>query len=191
MKTIKIAGVDPAMRNLGLALAEYDVISHLWQVTHIKLVQTALDKNTLKTVRKSSEDLRCAQQLHRGVQEFFEEHNPAFFMGEVPVGAQSARAAFSNGICYGVLGALPTALIQVSPAEVQKSVLGYRGKDKDAMIDWATKKWPDLPWKRRKLRGQMVLTADNEHMADACGAIAAGVLTEEFKQVLAFARANL
>ena len=52
-------------------------------------------------------------------------------------------------------------------------------------MEWARKQAPDLQWNTRKLKGEQVLTNDNEHMADACAAVAACVQTTQFMQMMA------
>ena len=56
---------------------------------------------------------------------------------------------------------------------------------KEEMMEWARKQAPDLQWNTRKLKGEQVLTNDNEHMADACAAVAACVQTTQFMQMMA------
>ena len=64
-------------------------------------------------------------------------------------------------------------------------------KDKEAIIEWAVARWPDLPWKRVKRKGAMCLTANNEHMSDACAIIDTGLKTQEFLQSVQLMRAAM
>jgi len=180
---IKIVGIDPSLRNTGLALASYDIQTGDWSVQQVSIVQT--EKLSGKTVRQSSDDYRCARELITGINKFVKEHGASFVCAEVPTGAQSARAAFSNGVCCAVLAAVSVPLIQVNPTEVKLASVGTKTASKEQIIAWATGQWPDAGWLRRKLKGAMVLTSDNEHPADACAAIAAGVETAQFAQAMA------
>jgi Holliday junction resolvasome RuvABC endonuclease subunit len=180
---IKIAGIDPSLRNTGLSLASYNIETGDWSVSKIGIVQT--ENQSGKQVRKSSDDYRSARELIIGVNKFVVEHGVSFVCAEVPTGAQSARAAFSNGVCCGVLAAVPVPLIQVSPTEVKMASVGNRTASKAQMIAWAMGKWPEAGWLTRKLKGAIVPLNDNEHPADACAAIAAGIETVQFAQALA------
>src|SRR5262245_448775 len=51
---IKIVGIDPSMRNLGLALGHYDLDTRKVDLVRVKLVQTESNRGTKKVVRQSS-----------------------------------------------------------------------------------------------------------------------------------------
>ena len=182
---IQIAGIDPAMRNTGLALGAVNVITgELEAVTTVVLIETATNKDTKKVVRKSSDDLRCGREIIEGIRRFYHDWKPAFFVGEVPTGTQSARGSFSNGLCCGVLASLPAPLIEVSPTEVKVAAVGHKYAAKEEMIEWAVARWPRAGWLTRNIKGQVKLLDKNEHLADACGALMAGVKTAQFQQAL-------
>lgn len=187
---MKVIGIDPALANIGLALAVVDLDSFNWHIEDIVLIQTQKGDN-LKVVRQNSDDLRRARELHMGIHTTAKRWGVGLAIGEVPVGAQDARAAFSFGVATGLLAGLPVPMIEVQPGEVQKNVLGYRGKDKEAIIAWATGKWPDLPWKKRMFKGNLRLVADNEHMADACAIIDTGLKTQQFLQTAQMMKAAM
>jgi len=185
MSVIKIAGIDPSLRNTGVALGHYNLDNGDWQVERIAIVQT--ERQVSKQVRQNSDDYRCARELIRGVNKLLDGHGATFVFAELPTGAQSARAMFSFGMTTAIMAGLHPAMIQVQPREVQTAALGRAGKDKQAIIEWAVAQWPNAGWMTRKLKGEVKLVADNEHPADACAAIAAGVQTMEFAQALALA----
>jgi Holliday junction resolvasome RuvABC endonuclease subunit len=180
---IKIVGIDPSLRNTGLAVATYNMETGDLKVEKIGLVQT--ENETGKTVRKSSDDYRAAGVLIRGINAFVKLHGAAFVVAEIPSGGQDARSAFAFGLCCGVLAAVPVPLIQVSPREVKMAAVGSPTATKGQMISWAMDLWPEAGWHMRKLKGAMVPVADNEHPADACAAIVAGTQTAQFAQALA------
>jgi Holliday junction resolvasome RuvABC endonuclease subunit len=180
---IRIIGLDPSMRNFGMAIADYSITTGKLSVTHLEIAQT--EKNQDKQVRRNSDDLARAQSIVQEIKRVIALYKPTLAMAEVPVGAQNARAAFSNGLCCGLLAAVPVPIIQVTPTEVKVSAVGSKTASKDAMIQWAVGQWPVAPWMTRKLKGEIVLMADNEHLADACGAINAGILTAQFAQAVA------
>ena len=183
-QAIRILGIDPALSNFGFAIADYDVLTGLLDVTHVEIAQTQQSKNG-KAVRKCSDDLARGRILVREMRRVIEVYKPTLAMGEVPPGCQSARGAFSNGLTAGLLASLSIPLVEVSPNEVKLASTGSRMASKDQMIQWAVSQWPNVKWLTRKLHGQVVLTKDNEHMADACAAIKAGILTEQFAQAVA------
>lgn len=181
---VKILGIDPALQNTGLSIGEYCLDSGDLQVTHLEIAQTRPAKDG-KGVRKSSDDLTRARVIVAELKRFIALHKPHFAAAEVPGGCQSARGAFSNGICCGVLASLTIPIIEVSPKEVKLAAVGREHASKAEMIEWAVGRWPAAPWMTRKLKGEVKLLADNEHMADSCGAIAAGILTPQFAQAVA------
>lgn len=183
---IKVAGIDPSLRNTGLALGEFDLTTGKWRVEKVAIVQT--ERQAGKVVRQNSDDYRCARELITGINKVLEAHGTAFIFAELPTGAQSARAMFSFGLTTAIMAGLTPPLIQVQPREVQIAVLGKAGADKARIIEWAVSKWPDAGWRTAKTKGVVRLVADNEHPADACAAIAAGVETAQFAQALALSR---
>ena len=98
------------------------------------------------------------------------------------------RAMASYGICVGVLGALKASGIpffEVTPTEVKLASCGFKTATKEQMIAWATQRHPEANWPTYKTKGsEAVSSAKAEHMADAIGAIYAGINTDAFKQLL-------
>jgi Holliday junction resolvasome RuvABC endonuclease subunit len=188
MHGIKIVGLDPSLSNFGIARATLDPETLAYTVDDLVLVKTEneKDKKVKKVVRKNSEDLERARKLYEGLIQAC--HGASFAFAEVPVGSQSARAMASYGVCIGVLAACPIPLIQVTPTEVKLAGTGYKSGTKDEMIEWAMTKFPEANWLLTKRAGQMVPVAANEHLADAVGAIEAGLKTDQLKSVLSFMR---
>lgn len=187
MITIRIIGIDPALTHTGLACATVDMTTGDIDITHIALLKTEKGKDG-KAVRLSSDDLRRVRILSRGISTFVGVHNPALVVAEIPVGAQNARAAFSNGVCYGLLAGIYAPMIEVSPREVKLAAVARVTASKAEMIEWASTRWPNLGWLKAKTKGVERLIDDNEHMADACGTIAAAVETIQFAQLMAVYR---
>ena len=186
--TIRILGIDPALANTGFALAEYNIGTGDLQVRQVDIGKTEKGSDG-KQVRKSSDDLRRARVHVLKLRQMISEHKPHLIAAEVPMGAQDARAAFSNGICCGFLASLDLPLIEVSPNEVKLAAVSDRNATKSKMIEWAVGRWPNAGWKTRKLKGEIVLLNENEHMADACGTVCAGILTAQFSQAVAMMQA--
>ncbi len=181
-----VAGIDPALKNMGVSIMRLNLDTLELELLDLKLFET--EKMTGKTVRQNSDDLRRAQELHRGLHENLTDVTVAF--AEIPTGAQSARAALSFGVAIGILASCPVPIIQVQPWETKLATVGTKTASKQEMIEWAGEQYPDGPWLRRKLHGELVLVDKNEHLADACAICHAGVKTDEFQRLRSFWRAS-
>ena len=180
---ITVLGIDPSLTNMGLCVGEIDTLHHAvgihcMEVTLLHLVRTEVQNK--KTVRKSSDDLRRAQELHTELHRVIAKHKPQMIFTEVPSGSQSAVSAKGLGIAVGVLASITRPLIQVSQQEVKMASVGKKTASKEEMIDWATRLYPEAEWLTH--RGKLV--AHNEHLADAVAVINAGICTDEFKRLL-------
>lgn len=181
----KVAGIDPALRNFGLAKAEYDTETGTITPYTLQLVHT--EKRAGKQVRQNSDDLRRAHELCTEVQTWITDCAVVF--AEIPTGSQSARGAFSNGVSLGVLASIGSTvdyrgrLIQVLPHEVKLAVTDSKHAAKEEMVEWATNAYPGLPWLRLNNKPTGRILNENEHLADALATIHAGVKTDEFKNL--------
>lgn len=185
MTTISIVGFDPSLRNWGIAKASVNIFSLKYVINDLSLHKS--EDEAGKVVRKNSDDLRRAKTLFDGMTEAC--RGAVLAIAEVPVGSQSARAMASYGVCIGVLAACPIPLIQVTPTEVKIAATGEKYAAKEEVIEWAMNKFPTAPWLLRKVKGKMEPIAANEHLADACAVIEAGLKTQQFKQAVAMYRA--
>lgn len=180
---MQVIGIDSAFSNMGLCAAYINTqevsIKSKVEVTHLTLVTT--EGQDKKIVRKSSDDLRRARDLHSGLTSFIDCHHPRIAFAEVPHGSQSARASWALGIAVGVLACCPVPIIQVSALEVKMASVGRKSASKDDMIEWAVKQYPNLNWARHNKK----ITKANEHLADAVATLYAGVNSLEFKQLIA------
>lgn len=183
MRKIILGGLDPSLRNFGLAKAYFDIDTEKLEVFGLELCETA--KETGKVVRQNSDDLRRGGEICSKMHAWIEDCAVVF--GEIPSGAQSAAAAKALGISTGLLstighvGPFNGRLVQVTASEVKYGACGSKNAAKHEMIEWATTTWPDAPWMKTK---KGVILGKNEHLADACGAIHAGIRTDQFKQLV-------
>lgn len=176
---IPVVGFDPSLRNWGIAFSHLDLETGFLDTPSLSLVQPKDEAG--KQVRKNSKDLHIAEQLANSALEFARKAKAVFV--ETPVGSQSARAMASYGICVGVLGAIRAEgipLVEVSPLEVKLALAGNKNATKEDMIAAAIDLYPDADFPRHagKISGKA------EHVADAIGAIHAGVLTPMFKNLM-------
>jgi Holliday junction resolvasome RuvABC endonuclease subunit len=187
-RKIAVVGFDPSIRNWGIATATVDVDTLEVAIASIELVET--EKDQAKTVRRSSDDLRRATELHDGMVAACKD-GIVLAMAEIPTGTQSASGMKSNGICIGVLAACPLPLIEVNPTEVKMAAIGKKNASKSEMIEWAMTKYPTLNWLTRTVKGKRVPLNDNEHLADAIATIHAGVKTALFQSLVAVYRTSM
>lgn len=192
---ISVAGVDPGMKNMGIARASLLLVPavsgykvHCIRVDSLELIQT--EKLKTKVVRQNSDDLRRAIELNRAL---IPLNDCRVVFAEIPTGAQSARAAFSFGMAVGTIASILAPVIQVQPSETKLATVGTKTASKEEMIEWAIETYPDLPWQRVTRASKHFEVgdphADNEHLADACAIIHAGVKTNEFLRLVAMMRA--
>lgn len=187
MSVIKVVGIDASLNNFGVVKAGVDLDTGKITPYEVKLIQPPkADAETKKKVRKNSDDLRRARWLCANLKQVCKEADIA--IAEMPFGSQSARAMASYGICLGVLASCPIPLIEVTPMEVKLAGAGHKTATKAEMIEWAVSLHPGVKWLTCKRGGKSVVTANNEHIADALAAIYAGVDTEQFQMAAAMFR---
>ena len=184
-RNIEVVGQDPSLRHWGLAKGTYNLDSKKLTIHTLALVEPVLPSG--KQVRQNSKDVESAVQLTEGALAAAQGSHATFI--EVPVGSQSARAMCGYGVCVGILGALRCGGIpffEVTPTEVKVATTGYANAKKRDMIQWAVKAHPEATWPEYVRKGvTKVSEAQAEHMADAIGAIYAGLKSNSFQQMLA------
>ena len=189
-RTLSVLGMDPSLNNWGLAYGKFHVEENRLSVATLDVIQP--DYSQGKQVRQNSKDLERAQALFTGAYAAA-QHADAVFV-EVPVGSQSARAMASYAICVGVLGALRASGIpffEITPAEVKQATIGSGTASKAQIIERAVNLYPDAGWPTQTQKGvTKVITGKAEHMADAIGAIEAGITLPLFRQYLNFTQAR-
>jgi Holliday junction resolvasome RuvABC endonuclease subunit len=186
---LRVVGFDPSLRNWGVACGTLDTDTMTLAVKTVSVIQPVLP--TGKQVRQNSLDLESAFQLCKSAIELAKQAQVIF--AEVPVGSQSARAMASYGICVGVLGSLRACgvpFFEVTPTEVKMATVGRKTATKQEMIQWATSQHPAASWPYYKEKGvQKISEAKAEHMADALGAIQAGIHSNQFQLMLPLLKA--
>ena len=186
MRPLTVVGFDPSLNNWGIAKGVYQ--NGFVLVSELSLVNPVLP--TGKQTRQNSTDLAAAEQLSAAA--FKATRGADAIFVEVPVGSQSARAMASYGVCVGVLGSLRAMGIpffEVTATEVKLSMTGIKTATKLQMITAAELLHPKANWPRYTKNGQTFITESKaEHMADAIGAIHAGIKLATFQQLLAFSK---
>lgn len=183
-KSILVVGMDPSLRNWGIASGVYHLDTKKLEIASISVINPLLP--TGKQVRQNSLDMESGLQLYRGAV-FAAKHAHAVF-AEPPVGSQSARAMASYGVCMGVLGALRAngiPFFEVTATEAKVAGAGSKTATKRQMINWAVDAHPEANWPRYKEHGNLFIAESQaEHMADAIAAIYAGVNSNAFNQMM-------
>lgn len=189
LETIKVVGLDPSLRNWGIA--QGNVVPgqpSTLQIDHVQVINPDLPKG--KQVRQNSLDLESAKQLCEGAMKAAEGAQAIFV--EVPVGSQSARAMASYGVCVGVLGSLRAMgipIFEVTPSEVKLAGPGRATATKLQMIEWAMNRHPEANWPTYTQKGKVLVnTSKAEHQADATATIHAGMASNIFQQLLSMTR---
>lgn len=195
MQTIPVLGIDPSLNNTGLSVVDIDIDS--MKIAGVRrILMASTDRQTGKTVRKSSDDLRRAQSIIADIRGQIREHGVRIVAAEIPSGAQSASAAFANGLCVGCIASIRIPVVQVSPLETKMATVGSKTASKADIIRWALDRWPDADWVTgsrandwdiQNAEGRH-LTKVNEHMADALAIVEAALLTPEMRMVAAALR---
>jgi Holliday junction resolvasome RuvABC endonuclease subunit len=184
LAVVNVLGLDGSLQNFGIAVARVD--TGTWTVLDVKnLVLSKTTKNTDKKVRRADDDFkRFAQHVYE-VRLIAAVEKVEYIFGEIPSGAQDARAAFAFGGVTAMLAALTYdyKVVTVTPAEVKLAATGMKHADKDDVIRAMYSCFPDAPWLTSNKPNQMdiktpegkYLTNANEHLADAVGVILAGI----------------
>lgn len=183
---IRVVGFDPSMSNWGMVATDVNCDSGEVVVVDMKVASTNKTKNT-KQIRVTSDDLRRAKELYALVIDFIAKSNAKLIMTEISTGGspgKGTRLITAFGVCTGILASLPLPIIEVTPLDVKLAATGIRTASKEEMIEWAVQKHPEAKWKQKTIKGVKSLTNDNEHSADALGAIYAGMKTAEFKAIM-------
>lgn len=183
MSQVRFISLDTSMSNLGLAWGHWESSTNSYLVEGLKLVHT--EPSNIKQVRKSAQDYERCRALYNGLHDLIKEWQPYIAFAEMPTGSQSANGMKSYGISLMLIGTVTVPVVQVTPQEVKVASVGNKQATKPEMIAWAHKKWPHLPWLTYRRDGQDQLTAANEHLADACAAIEAGMRTGQWLQAAA------
>lgn len=178
---VRVIGLDGSLQNFGMAICTVNV-EEKKIISVDKLILSKTKPDNTKGVRRSSDDVARFRQHSDFIKKAIIEYNVSFAIGEVPSGAKDARAAFAFGGVTALLASLPVRLVEVTPSDVKVAATGYKHADKEDIIEWAVKNFPDAGWilgakankMNIKLHGKFVTNA-NEHLSDSVAAVQAGL----------------
>lgn len=177
-KTLKIVGLDPSLRNWGIAIGSVPVDTGILTISDLRTVHTVKQPEGGR-IRASTWDIESAFTLYDGVYDAVKDAD--IVCVEVPTGAQNNKGATGHGICLGVLGSLySNKYIFVTPQSVKK-IIGKKDATKSESVAIAAQRHPEAPWPM--WRGN-ISVEKAEHSADAIHAIYAAAQTKEFKSII-------
>lgn len=173
----QIAGIDPSLRNTGIAIGELDTKTWALKITGLHLIKTKPSKNA----RTPSEDTlwRCNEIHH-----VLHQHTTGcqLVFAELPTGGSTKQTAFALGAAFvAALVGLQATVVSVTPSDVKHAALDHlpsKQRNKAAMVAWAMQAHPEAPWPTYEREGVAYPVTDTnhlEHLADAIAAIYAGI----------------
>lgn len=179
---ISVMGLDGSLANFGIAVAIVDSdTSKIIEVKDLVLSKTKKDSK----LKRADDDFARFQQHWGVVKDIATKNNVNIMFGEIPSGAQDARASFAFGGVTSMLSGLSTYydLSVVTPAQVKVAATGNKFADKEDVIAAMYKLYPNAPWITGKKANAMdittpsglYLTNANEHLADAVAVVIAGL----------------
>jgi Holliday junction resolvasome RuvABC endonuclease subunit len=182
-ETIKVLGLDGSLQNFGIAVGTVHIATkELVSVDQLVLSKTS--KSTDKKLKRADDDFNRFREHWLTIETIIAMDKPLHVFGEIPSGAQDARAAFAFGGVTAILAGLSLTnnLITVTPAEVKLAATGWKHADKEDIIAAMHGLYPTANWiKSRKPNAMAIekdgwyLTNANEHLADAVAIILAGI----------------
>jgi Holliday junction resolvasome RuvABC endonuclease subunit len=182
---VKVLGLDGSLANFGMVVATVD-----WNektvVSVDELILSKTEKDKAKTTKRSDDDFKRFGQHWFTINSLINSHQVSYVIGEIPSGAQDARASFAFGgvtaILAGIDQGLDVPVITVTPREA-KEATGNKHADKEDVIKWAYELFPDTNWivsprvnaLNLQTKSGKYLTLANEHLADGVAIIYAGL----------------
>lgn len=181
---LKIVGMDPSLRNWGLAIGELSLPDLELKITKVLTIHPDKFEKT-KGGRKSTSDIFTAQSLFNNLVDHVVDAD--IVIAETPIGGRDAKAAFGYAVCVTLVGMLNLCLknkvLEVSPFDVKNVV--KKNATKLEMIDWAVAQHFEVPWKYRTVKGaNKLVLKDAEHVADAIASIYASASKPDFKNLI-------
>lgn len=181
-------GFDPSMSNWGIVEGFYYPSTSQITIENGYVIQPAKHLEKAKSVRKNSTDLQQANFLASRIQLALDVWKPQALFVEMPIGSQNARAMCSYGMCLGLLGWVKQtgkSFFMVTPTEVKLAMNQAKTASKQDMINAAVASHPNMQWPT--LRGE-IIKSQAEHIADAIGAVHAGICLQEFSNLISIAK---
>ncbi len=163
---MNILGIDPGFSSLGWCIASVEggVINPV-QVGVI-LTEKSISKIG---VRSSEDNIRRANLIWNSLASLNAMHKPKLIATETMSWPRNAGVVAKMGIAWGVIASLSACygipVVQASPVDIKKAVVGTGTASKEAMIEAIKNRYPSISWPAN--------ISIHEHAADAVGSIIA------------------
>lgn len=170
----RIVGLDPSLRNLGIAKGYFDTETKKLTIDFCLTVSPKIPKGKM---RVGTRDILRVRHLLDALIPHLKDAD--LVIAEVPIGSQSASAMKSYAVCIALLAVVQKIkgeLIEVTPQQV-KAIVGNLEASKADVIQWVQQHNPEAPLEL--YRGSINATKA-EHQADAVVAIYAGLKSLQF-----------
>lgn len=194
---VTMLGIDPGLSNTGFAVAEVDLNSQRIVKT-LELGTIVTERQTTKTIRRTSDDLRRARKIHRELKDVVERYAITVAACEMQSTTPYKRISLNFGITLGVVASFDFYLVEMLARDVKKAVTGDRDAPKEKVIRWAleTTRHDDVTWPTSARQNRMDLnfrsrhvTLGAEHQADALAVIHAALQSEQMRDLRSLQRA--
>ncbi len=157
---MKCLGIDPALRNCGIVLTEYNGSSH--EILGTNVFKTKSYNKKTSKFSSGEHDFMCSSYQFGQLKEYITLHKPELIAVEIGSGSKGHRALAALNSMKGFMGSIHYTFseakwILIKPSEAKKIVVDYA--DKDLIMAYVRKKYPDYCWPQFK----NVM----EHIADA------------------------
>ncbi len=159
---MKCLGIDPALRNIGVVLTDYDELKNKHKILDAATFKTKARNKKKSKFSDGEHDFYASAAQFKALKEYIEEHDPDFIAIEIGSGSRGYRGAMGLACMKGFMGSLYICFpkkkwILVTPAEAKEIIVDYA--DKTLIKAYVRKKYKDYPWSR----------VDNqfEHQSDA------------------------
>lgn len=178
----RVLGLDPAWRNTGWSVLE--IMDNFNSVADIGTIKTPNPDIPLEDYKNLNEKNDIIHII-KSVDKLLDKIQPDILCTEIPMGAQSASGMKMYAFTIAVLSylaqeypELPTYYVQPKWVKVdtvgQEAAKEAKGTQiKDIMIAYATRRYQDAKWPRRK-SGE-ILKGKSEHIADSFCIIESGL----------------
>lgn len=161
-----ILGVDPGFASLGLAAVELTLQTCAPLAAWVVHTEPSARK---QAVRASEDNVRRCGELATALEAAVTRWSPVALAAETMSWPRNAGSAAKVALCWGVLVAVAhrhgLPLVQASPQDVKRALLGTKTASKEEMIAEVERRWPGL-----ELSTQATL---QEHAADAVAVVVA------------------
>lgn len=166
-QALRILGIDPGMRNIGVALMLYSP-GVAAELLDLRLITTK-DEKKKRGLRQKADDLRCLEHIRDemrvisrtwGYDVVAFEECPSGGLGKIAI----RKVALSWGTCWSLLTAKPGILsFDYMPVDLKRCVTGSPRASKVEMVTALEQRYPGL-------QDLDVLQSKKEHPADAMAA---------------------